>query len=738
MDDIKRFERIRKNIIAYYCDPVGNPEEILEKMEEDGSFRDLDYVEQNWTDWGPHRHIIRVKKLCSIFAAEENPYYQSEKLAEEIHRAIAFFLAGKYKSDNWWMNDVGVPTECGLIRLLFKEWLTEEESKEILRLAKGNPDLPREFELYSNPEKDAQRPFKSQGMHMVSQLVDTHVFLAVENGDPKVAMKKIRDCIQALNIEFKVITYPASRSKTHLYADEHCIKTDFSYHEHENEMVHNGYGLGMITYMGLLFVFWRGTDVMMDEEATREYINLLLDGFRLLRFRCTPPMMTLGRDVANADKKVYRREDITQMIISICDALLLHTDYRSDELRQWREMNANPEKCDHVTFTKYFWQSDIISHNRPGYHFSVHGVSNRIKRPESILKKNVLGMFLGDGCYNLMQTGREYDGIAPYMDWHKVPGTTVTCGDVDLNPECEIDIEIDKLRVFGGAKGTTSFVGGVSDGTYGLFAYDYNHLSVKAKKAWFCFDEGIVCLGAGICTENKDGAFTTLNQCKLFGEVMVDGEKMNHCERYLSGCGTVLSDNVGYLFLKPEKNVYLVNETRTGAWNRVDRDSGTDEPVSGQVFLLGIDHGERPENEEYAYMLLPCMDENGLLRFAEKPSVEIIENTSACQAVWHREKKQLQAVFYEAGSMKIEDFWLTVNKPCALLLQFIEQEYRIWVSNPEHETAEVVVSLSGTIKGKISFWLGEGYKLNNLGRPLCYDSIVGFLPYYGGQGEDKE
>ena len=84
-----------------------------------------------------------------------------------------------------------------------------------------------------------------------------------------------------------------------------------------------------------------------------------------------------------------------------------------------------------------------------------------------------------------MQTSREYDGIAPYMDWHKVPGTTVTCGDVDLNPECEIDIEIDKLRIFGGAKGTTSFVGGVSDGKYGLFVYDYNHLSVKAKKSGF-------------------------------------------------------------------------------------------------------------------------------------------------------------------------------------------------------------------------------------------------------------
>ena len=39
---------------------------------------------------------------------------------------------------------------------------------------------------------------------------------------------------------------------------------------------------------------------------------------------------------------------------------------------------------------------------------------------------------------------------------------------------------------------------------------NYNHLGVKAKKSWFCFDEGVVCLGAGIKTEKGASAFTTM------------------------------------------------------------------------------------------------------------------------------------------------------------------------------------------------------------------------------------
>lgn len=731
MTDTQLFNIIKKNIADFFSDPSGNPEKNLAAQQPDGSFYDLDYVTQNWTAWGPYLHMARLAEFAAIYTAEKNPFYHDKRLAEAIHKGIDFFFQGNFHSDNWWQNDSGVPTLCGQIKLLFKNELTPTESALLTEKAKGNPKDPMGFEFKPPKQPDALRPYEGCGMHMMARVRHKHIQLAIEDGDPAEAMRSIRDGMRAINIELQTITYPATRSFSHIYQDEHCIKTDYSSHEHENEMVQNTYGMGIVENLADIFTFWRGSGMTLEPRATEELVNLLLDGFFLLLFKNAAPYMTLGRDIANADKKSYHIAEPTRVI---CERLLEQgLTYRRDEIAQFLERIVRPMENKHFRRTKYFWQSDILSHNRPDYQFVVHGVSKRMKRPESILGKNIQGMFLGDGSYNLMQTSYEYEGLAPYMDWRKIPGTTVTCGEVDLNPECEIDTKIDTLRIFGGAKGTTAFVGGVSDEETGLFAMDYDHLHVKAKKAWFCFDEGVVCLGAGIGTDDTCGAFTTLNQCHLCGSVLVDGKEIGQGRHVLSDCRYILSDSVGYLFLEPQKNVYLANEARSGSWNLVDNQSGTEEPVSGDVFLLGIDHGKQPENASYAYMLLPGADEKS----AEEIGIEILENSAAHQAVWHREKRQLQAVFYQPGSITAGDFTVEADKPCALMLGFDDEHYTIRVSNPEHEKTEVTITLSGSVQARITFALEEGYMFNNLGRPRAYSSEKGFLPYRGAMGDCK-
>ena len=220
--------------------------------------------------------------------------------------------------------------------------------------------------------------------------------------------------------------------------------------------------------------------------------------------------------------------------------------------------------------------------------------------------KNVKGMFLGDGCYNVLVNGFEYDEVQPFLDWQKIPGTTATMGNVDLNPECEIDTKIDTLRIFGGAKGTTSFVGGVSDGMNGMFCYDYNHLHVKARKAWFCFVNEIVCLGSGITTDDEKGAYTTLNQCNLINEtVIIDGKEVKDGNYKLSEINYVLSDNVGYVFLQKENNIELITGLKKGKWCDVDTASGSNEEKEKRIFLLGINHGKNPVDASYAYVIMP-------------------------------------------------------------------------------------------------------------------------------------
>ena len=730
MTDKELFKIIKQNVKDYYCNKSGNPEKILSLLTKDGSFSDFDYVKQDWTLWGPHRHLLRLKELSCIFECPENPFYHSTEIEDAIHKGLNFFFDGKFVSDNWWMNDIGVPTECGTIRLMFRDCATPEEDALLAKYAAGNPDKPRLFSIDSNTDPDGLRPYASQGMHVTSQLVDTHFQLAIDDPAPEIAIKKVRECIEQINIEMRVVMYPASKSPTGKYSDEHCIKTDYSYHEHENEFTHNGYGTGLIQYMTPLYEFWKGTDLRPDGVAVREYINLLLDGFDNICYKGTLPMPTMGRDAANSVRPHYRNPEYIPWYINMCNMLIEWGEgYRKTELEFMKKRFSEPDNTPHFERNKYFWHSDYISHNRSDFHFSVHAVSNRIKRPESILAKNVQGMFLGDGCYNILTSGFEYDEVQPFLDWQKIPGTTVTCGKVNLNPECEIDTKIDTLRIFGGAKGTTKFVGGVSDGMNGMFCYDYDHLHVKAKKAWFCFNNKIVCLGAGITTDDKNGAYTTVNQCNLFNDtVTVDGKALTDGKYSLRDAQWVCSDKVSYVFLQKD-NVELITGIRKGKWSYVDTASGSNEEKEKRMFLLGINHGKNPIDSSYAYMIIPGKSEP---QSKDISTIKILSNTKDCQAVWHETLHQFQAAFYSKGAAKFNNFTVEVSAPCAVILTFNNSDYEIWVSNPAHEKLSVDVKLNGTV---LTFNLEDGYLLNNLGRPLGYSSIDGFKNYTKSQDE---
>ena len=212
MTDKEIFEIIKQNVKEYYYKKDGNPDKILSLLNDDGSFSDLDYIKQDWTLWGPHRHLLKLKELSCMFACPENPAYHRKEVKEAIHNGLKFFFDGNFVSDNWWMNDIGVPTECGTIRLMFRECATKEEDCLLAKYAAGNPDKPRLFSIDSSTDPDGLRPYESQGMHVTSQLVDTHFQLAIDDPEPEIAMKKVRECIEEINIEMRVVMYPATKS----------------------------------------------------------------------------------------------------------------------------------------------------------------------------------------------------------------------------------------------------------------------------------------------------------------------------------------------------------------------------------------------------------------------------------------------------------------------------------------------------------------------------------------------
>ena len=149
-----------------------------------------------------------------------------------------------------------------------------------------------------------------------------------------------------------------------------------------------------------------------------------------------------------------------------------------------------------------------MTHHRPDYYASARMHSTRIANTDGPANsEGLLSHHLADGCFVLMRSGREYRDIYGVWDWQKIPGTTVR-----QEPE---------LKGSPRRMGTTDFVGGVSDGDYGLAACDFERNGLTAKKSWFFFDEGVVCLGAGISAAPGGAVVTTLNQCNLDGDVLL-------------------------------------------------------------------------------------------------------------------------------------------------------------------------------------------------------------------------
>jgi hypothetical protein len=147
-----------------------------------------------------------------------------------------------------------------------------------------------------------------------------------------------------------------------------------------------------------------------------------------------------------------------------------------------------------------------------------------------------------------------YQDIFPVWDWQKIPGTTV-----------------EQNGVFAGSprrKGTKDFVGGVSDGQYGLAVFDLERDKLQARKAWFFFDREYVCLGAGITCRSQNQVITTANQCYLRGDVTTfssaEEKRLSKGEHRLESPITVHHNNVTYIF-DSDANVLLRNTLQEGA-----------------------------------------------------------------------------------------------------------------------------------------------------------------------------
>ena len=658
-------EIIRKRVITDLLEaPVEESEikALIQSIRQDGSWPDIDYKDVSRTGFQHSRHLQNMFALSRAFKKQGSPCYQNPDLKKVTLSALDFWLQHDFICDNWWWNEMGTPNLMINTLLVMDTDLTEKQTTQGLRIA-GRANL----------EASGARP-GGDLIQIAGMLGKQALFRRDET-----VLERV---VSVMTDEIKVTTGRG-------------LKPDMSFHHRiDNVICTLSYGLGYASSFSYWAAKIAGTKFTFPESAIKLMIDYYLDGV------CKSMVYGKFPDTGAKNRDLSRQGTLNPASADLPENLLRVSDYRTAELEEIVKIRKG-EKEPALTWNRFFWHSEYFTHQRPGYFSSVRMHSSRNHTMEQPHNEEGLKMHhVGDGSNFISLTGKEYYDIFPVWDWQKIPGTTVV--QKPVHPHWR---EIAK-------KGLTDFVGGVSDGEYGAAAFDFKcaHDPLKARKAWFFFDEEFVCLGSGITAEADHPVFTTVNQCLLNGDVVVKTkkermslEKGNHPLQQVSW---VFHNGVGYVFLGQD-NVHISNTMATGSWREINHQArASSEPVEKDVFTLWFDHGVKPQQARYEYIVVPATQASTLERYDKNSPIEILANTGEIQGAQHRALNISQVVFYQAGKIKLNDhITLSAESPCMIMVKTNEKGIeKIAVSDPSRKLLSLQLKTSAKTEGSSLQW----------------------------------
>jgi chondroitin AC lyase len=609
-------------------------DEAMRSQSQDGSWPGIDYADKRPTAWPLRAHLNRLQVM-----ARGNHLARNPKLVEAIRKGLTFWLDRDPQNPNWWWNRIGVPQYLG----------------ETLLLAQG--DLSADLVAHGVEIMKRSDWSKWTGQNLVWG-TGIQVMRGIIQQDESV----VEQAYARMYEEIRQV--PPGREG---------IQADWSFHQHGTQFYSGGYGLDFGNDVGRFIAYSCGTALQIPAEKMRIYSSYLLDGQQWMIRGATFDYSAVGREITRAGKSAINRAwlqgpatpkgaaysvgNVAAMIASLDTPR--KTEFEAFAARLHGDDDRSP-----LVGNRHFWCSDYMAHRRAGYLASVKMFSTRLWNTEEINAEGRRSHHLADGAMFLYRRDDEYRDIFPVWDWGRVPGTTAEQGDLNtILPRGNHE------------RGKTEFVGGVSDGMFGMCTMDLERGALSAKKLWAMFDDVIVCLGAGINCTSDNPVVTSINQCNAYPETfheLVDG---------------AVHEGIAY---SATAKVHAGIAKQTGRWS--DIGAGSTEELSKDVFSIWIDHGPRPSNATYEYFIMPGASDSSRVR-----QVQVLSNTPELQAVAHKRLGILAIAFRAPGEIA----GIEVDQPCLIL----RRGNMLSVSNPRNSPLTVNLKINGR---SLNFELPDG------------------------------
>ncbi|ACZ90132.1 polysaccharide lyase family 8 super-sandwich domain-containing protein [Streptosporangium roseum] len=621
-------DRLRHELLDHPVDPAETAR-LTGELAADGTWPDIDYTDRDALAFRPVEHVARALRLA----------LSGEHRTAALSALDAWRRRGP-RSDNWWFNEIGAPRLAG----------------DALLLMAGALDA-RQRARWGDWLAGCAGPVEMTGQNLVwTQGIVLRHGLLTDDGE-------------------LVASAVARMSEVLRVTDGEGIQDDLSFHQHGAQLYSGGYGSALAADLALWVYVVHGSPWAFGAPGVRLLTDFLLDGQQWAVHGDGFDFTTMGRNITRA--AAHRAAGELRPALR---RLLAAGAPRRDELAAFdaRLAGAGAEagagtgtgaeaeagagtgtgaeagagagadagaggeagagrSAGGLVGCRYYPRSDYLVHRRPTWSVSVRMSSTRTAPTESMNGENLRGRHLGDGVAAIRVGDDPQDGyraVIPLWDWSRLPGVTA-------------EWLRDPAGLFprpNHRHGASEDVGGWSDGRHGIavMRLEGTDRITDGWKAWFCFDDLFVALGAGITAPSSEHpVVTTIDQRLAEGPVTAGPDPDR--PRY------VHHGRIGYVPLAGHGALSAWTERRTGSWSDVTR-TGSAEPLSAEVFSIGFDHGARPDGASYACLVLPDADRTATAERSVAPGVTVLSNTPELQSVrCHRSGVTLTARHGAAG-----------------------------------------------------------------------------------------
>lgn len=596
-----------------------------------GQWPDIQYNDNELAGWKVSHHLLRIREMSLAWRYPGSQWYGNRKLWQQINSALDHWTQHRYKSANWWHNEIGVPRYMRDITILLRHHLEPQRLQQAL---------------------EVMAQLRVQDNYVGGNLVwcaDLGLHYGALTGDEAL----VRRCRELILKEIKITTGEG-------------VQPDYSFHQHSKRLQMYQYGKAFLEESIRIAWQLRGESLAFPQEKVTILTDFVLKSWQWMARGIHTVPGTMDRSASRRNE--LRSADLRPLLPLMAEL----APRRKAELEAMlRIQNGMGSLIGH----RYYPFSDFAVYHRPGFSFFLKTISARTYATEHINRENLKGKLLHSGDAYLIRNGEEYYNLLPLWNWTALPGVTLFA-----------NAHVAERR---------QYVGAVSNGSVGFSAMDYalkdstGNAGIAARKFWACYDDVVVCLVADLQAKNVNGpVYTALDQCRLQGPVFVNNKKHQVAmgDHQVQLVQWIYHAGFAYIPAQPAA-INLQLKTVTGSWTTINASEITT-PLQDQVFLPVLQHHSLPAS--FAYALSYVKSPAAARKLAANPTWKILRNDSVCQAVTFPDGT-VMAAFYSAGKLEAgKKLHVQVNQPCLVLLQ----KGKLYLSDPRHAGGRVTITIN--------------------------------------------